>query len=89
MHAEPAILSSKTPEAYRAAIAFDVGATGDPATHVDAPPSAATRGISASKMGNAVLITVPHGVSDDKSEIAAGVASASTWLQRAAQSLSI
>jgi C-terminal processing protease CtpA/Prc len=75
-HAEPAILSSKTPEAYRTAIGSMLAPLGDPATHVDAPPSSATRGISANKIGNGVLITVPHGVSDDKSEIAAGVASA-------------
>ena len=72
MHAEPAILSSKTPEAYRAAIASMLAPLGDPATHVDAPPSSGTRGISANKMGNGVLITVPHGLSDDNSEIAAG-----------------
>ncbi len=76
MHAEPAILSSNTSEAYQAAIASMLAPLGDPATHVAAPPSSATRLISANKMENALLITIPHGVTDDESEIAAGVASA-------------
>ena len=76
MNAEPAILAAATPEAERGAIASMLAPLRDSATHVDDLPSPGSKRISAAKLGNAVLITVPHGVSGDGAQITADVASA-------------
>ncbi len=75
-NAEPAILSATTSEAERAGIASMLGPLHDPATHVDDLPSPASKRISAAKVGNAVFITVPHGVNSDDAQVTTDVASA-------------
>ena len=76
MSAAYAILAAATPEAERAAVEAMLAPLRDPATHVNDSTTPSSKRILAVKVGNAVLITVPHGISGDDARIAADVASA-------------